>query len=170
MPGPSCVRRSPLSSYRRPERYGYHNDSTAAESSCCTRLRGYGSTPLRHFGGCCRSAAYPGLRALASLSLARSEGRHRFRGAWREPKLFIIYVVDAEGKLDRSFMPIIDALIRGPDAMFKLLHAYLSQLNLSEADQVLFIADGAPWIWNRIPDLIKRLGLAPDQVHQLIDF
>ena len=98
------------------------------------------------------------------------KGRSRFRGAWREPKLFIIYVVDAEGKLDRSFMPIIDALIQGPDAMFKLLHAYLSQLNLSEADRILFIADGAPWIWNRIPDLIKRLGLASDQVHQLIDF
>jgi len=99
-----------------------------------------------------------------------AKGRNRFRGAWREPKLFIIYVVDAEGKLERSFMPIIDALIRGPDAMFKLLHAYLSQLNLTQADQVLFIADGAPWIWNRVPDLIKRLGLAPEQVHELIDF
>ncbi len=99
-----------------------------------------------------------------------AKGRNRFRGAWREPKLFIIYVVDAEGKLDRSFMPIIDALIRGPDAIFKLLHAYLSQLNLTEADQVLFIADGAEWIWNRIPALIKKLGLEPDQVHQLIDF
>jgi len=99
-----------------------------------------------------------------------AKGRNRFRGAWREPKLFIIYVVDAEGKLDRSFMPIIDALIQGPDAIFNLLHAYLSQLNLSEADRILFIADGAPWIWNRIPDLIKRLGLESDQVHQLIDF
>jgi hypothetical protein len=99
-----------------------------------------------------------------------AKGRNRFRGAWREPKLFIIYVVDAEGKLDRSFMPIIDALIRGPDAMFKLLNAYLSQLNLSEADRILFIADGAPWIWNRIPELIKRLKLESHQVHQLIDF
>ena len=99
-----------------------------------------------------------------------AKGRNRYRGAWREPKLFIIYVVDAEGKLDRSFMPIIDALIREPDAMFKLLHAYLNPLNLTKADQVLFIADGAPWIWNRIPGLIKRLGLAPDQVHELIDF
>ncbi len=99
-----------------------------------------------------------------------AKGRNRYRGAWREPKLFIIYVVDSEGKLDRSFMPIIDALIQGPDAMFKLLHAYLSQLNLSEADRILFIADGAPWIWNRVPDLIKRLGLASYQVHQLIDF
>ena len=99
-----------------------------------------------------------------------AKGRNRFRGAWREPKLFIIYVVDAEGKLDRSFMPIMDAMIRGPDTMFKLLHVYLSQLNLTQADHVLFIADGAPWIWNRVPGLIKRLGLAPENVHELIDF
>ena len=44
-----------------------------------------------------------------------AKGRRRFRGAWREPKLFIIYVVDAEGKPDRSFMPILDALIQGPE-------------------------------------------------------
>jgi len=44
-----------------------------------------------------------------------AKGRRRFRGAWREPKLFIIYVVDAEGKLDRSFVPILDALIQGPE-------------------------------------------------------
>ena len=54
--------------------------------------------------------------------------------------------------------------------MFNLLEAYRSPLNLSEADRILFIADGAPWIWNRVPGLIKRLGLGPDQVHQLIDF
>ena len=98
-----------------------------------------------------------------------AKGRRRFRGAWREPKLFIIYVVDDEGQLDRSFMPMIDALIRGPEAMFNLLHAYLSQLSLSQADQILFIADGAPWIWNRVPELIKRLGLAPDQVHHRVE-
>jgi hypothetical protein len=99
-----------------------------------------------------------------------AKGRHRFRGAWREPKLFIIYVVNAEGNLERSFMPVMDALIRRPDAMFRLLHAYLSQLNLSQADQILFIADGAPWIWTRVPDLVKRLGIQSEQVHQLIDF
>ena len=49
-----------------------------------------------------------------------AKGRCRYKGAWREPKLFIIYVVDAEGKLERSFMPVMDANIRGPDALFKL--------------------------------------------------
>jgi hypothetical protein len=99
-----------------------------------------------------------------------AKGRNRFRGEWREPKLFIIYVVNEEGKMERSFLPIIDALIRGPDEMFELLYTYLRQINLTEADAILFIADGATWIWNRIPDLVKRLGLTHDQVHELLDF
>ena len=41
---------------------------------------------------------------------------------------------------------------------------------LVAADQVLFIADGAPWIWNRVPALVQALGLKPEQVHELIDF
>lgn len=98
------------------------------------------------------------------------KGRHRYHGEWREPKLFIIYVVDEKGKMDRSFLPIMDALIRGPDEMFELLYNYLRQISLTEADEILFIADGATWIWNRVPDLIKRLELAPDQVHELVDF
>ena len=99
-----------------------------------------------------------------------AQGRSRYKGAWREPKLFIIYVVDAEGKLERSFMPVMDANIRGPDALFKLLRTYLGQLEISEADQVLFVADGARWIWNRISALVHGLGLKPEQVYELIDF
>jgi len=99
-----------------------------------------------------------------------AKGRNGYVGAWREPKLFIIYVADAEGKMERSFMPVMDANIRGPDALFKLLGSYLGQLGITEADQVLFVADGARWIWNRISALVQGLGLKPDQVHELIDF
>jgi hypothetical protein len=99
-----------------------------------------------------------------------AKGRSRYRGAWREPKLFIIYVVDADGKIERSFMPIMDAIIRGPDALFKLLRSYLEQVGITEADQVLFVADGARWIWNRISALVHGLGLNPEQVYELIDF
>jgi hypothetical protein len=99
-----------------------------------------------------------------------AKGRSRYIGAWREPKLFIIYVADAEGKMERSFMPVMDANIRGPDALFKLLRSYLGQLGITEADQVLFVADGARWIWNRISALVHGLGLKSEQVYELIDF
>jgi hypothetical protein len=98
------------------------------------------------------------------------KGRKRYTGAWREPKVLIVYVVDAEGKRDASFAPVIDATLKGPDAVFALLHTYLQRLEITQADHVLFIADGAPWIWKRVPLLVRALGLAAEQVHELLDF
>jgi hypothetical protein len=98
------------------------------------------------------------------------KGRRRYTGAWREPKVLIVYVVDAEGKREASFAPVIDATLKGPDAVFALLRTYLQRLNITQADQVLFIADGAPWIWKRVPLLVHALGLAAAQVHELLDF
>ena len=44
------------------------------------------------------------------------------------------------------------------------------QMLAEEGLKVLFIADGATWIWNRVPGLISALGLKADQVQQRIDF
>jgi len=96
--------------------------------------------------------------------------RTRFRGAWREPKLLIIYVVDAQGKQEKSFSPFIDGCFSGPDGVFHLLKGYLNALHIQASDKILFVADGAHWIWNRIPGLIKALGLDPDRVYELLDF
>ena len=98
------------------------------------------------------------------------KGRNRYNGAWREPKLFIIYVVDSEGKMERSFSPIMDAVMQGPDPMYQLLQSYLGQIEITKADKVLFVADGARWIWNRISELVHHLGLNSGQVYELIDF
>src|SRR6266478_806511 len=98
------------------------------------------------------------------------KGRRRYTGAWREPKVLIVYVVDAEGQRESRFAPFIDATLKGPDAVFALLRSYLQRLGITQADQVLFIADGAPWIWKRVPLLVQALGLAAQQVHELLDF
>jgi hypothetical protein len=99
-----------------------------------------------------------------------TKGRQRYTGAWREPKVLLIYVVDAEGKREARFAPVIDATLRGPEAVFALLRTYLQRLEITRADQVLFIADGAPWIWKRGPLLVHALGLTAGQVHELLDF
>jgi hypothetical protein len=78
-----------------------------------------------------------------------SKKRHRYSTCWREPKLLIIYVTDAEGRADKTFLPLIDGILQGPDALFELLYNYLRILNIGEADLVLFVADGARWIWDR---------------------
>lgn len=98
------------------------------------------------------------------------KGRRRYRGAWREPKLLIIYVVDQEGRLDPTFPPVIDGCLQGPDALFRLIQVYLTALKVQEAEKVVFVADGAHWIWKRTPRLVQALGLRVEQVHELIDF
>jgi hypothetical protein len=98
------------------------------------------------------------------------KGRRRYTGAWREPKVLIVYVVDAEGQRDSRFAPFIDATLKGPDAVFALLRSYLQRLGITQADHILFLADGAPWIWKRVPLLVQALGLAAEQVHELLDF
>lgn len=98
------------------------------------------------------------------------KGRNRYKGAWREPKLFIIYVVDAEGKKMKRCTPLIDGTLHGPDVLFSLLLSYLRQLNLQAEDVLLFVSDGAKWIWNRIPALLAALTLKAEQFFELIDF
>jgi hypothetical protein len=84
--------------------------------------------------------------------------------------VLFVFVVDAVGKREASFAPVIDATLQGPDAVFALLRTYLQRLEITQADQVLFIADGAPWIWKRVPRLVHALGLTAEQVHELLDF
>jgi hypothetical protein len=98
------------------------------------------------------------------------KGRQRYTGTWREPKVLIVSVVDAEGKRETSFAPVIDATLQGPDAVFALLRTYLQRLEITQADEVLFLADGAPWIWKRVPRLMQALGLPAERVHALLDF
>src|SRR4051794_21810413 len=99
-----------------------------------------------------------------------AKGRNRYRTDWREPKLLIIYVVDEKGQRDRESLAVIDGTLGGPDAIFKLMEFYLSELKITTADKVLFVADGARWIWNRVGALLRRLGVKPEQVHELVDF
>ena len=99
-----------------------------------------------------------------------AKGRNRYRTDWREPKLLIIYVADEKGQMDREFLAVIDGTLGGPDAIFKLMEFYLRELKITTADKVLFVADGARWIWNRAGAMLRRLGVKPEQVNELVDF
>src|SRR4051812_18605644 len=99
-----------------------------------------------------------------------AKGRNRYRTDWREPKLLIIYVVDEKGQMDREFLAVIDGTLGGPDAIFKLIEFYLRELKIATADKILFVADGARWIWNRVGALLRRLAVKSDQVNELVDF
>ena len=97
------------------------------------------------------------------------KGYSRFTGEWKEPKLFIIYIADDEGRQDKTFCPYLDGTLNGSDAVFGMLVYYLKKLEVSAADKLLFVADGAIWIWDRVKPLLQALGLK-DRGLELIDF
>jgi hypothetical protein len=98
------------------------------------------------------------------------KGYNRFTGEWKEPKLFIIYIVDDERRQDKKICPYLDGTLNGSDAVFGMLVYYLKQLKVSAADTLLFVADGAWWIWQRVKPLLQALNLKSGQALELIDF
>lgn len=94
-----------------------------------------------------------------------------FTGEWVEPKLLTIYTVDEHGKKIRtSTLPITnDGTYSGYEYFLNILEMYLVDLGISQAKQVLFIADGAEWIWKHIPPLLEKVK-CPPATYQLLDF
>jgi hypothetical protein len=98
------------------------------------------------------------------------KNRSRYKTDWREPKLILVYVVNENGEKDRKIPPIMDASLDGPDATFAMLLYYLKKLGVAAADQLLFVSDGAVWIWDRITNLISNLGIELKQCLLVLDF
>jgi len=114
-------------------------------------------------GGRCRERRPKRGRRLAN-------GHHRYGTPWREPKEIVIYVLDDEGRPDRKWLPIYDGTMGDCDDIFFMLWAYLGALGVHEAKQVIFVADGATWIWHRTFWLWAAVGLAPEKVVEVVDW
>jgi hypothetical protein len=78
------------------------------------------------------------------------KGRTRYSTDWREPKLLCIYFLDNDGNVDRTIPPILDGTMGNADEIFTMLCEYLSMLSIDATTEVLFISDGADWIWKRV--------------------
>mgnify|MGYP005842084245 CR=1 FL=1 len=105
------------------------------------------------------------------LGKKTKKGRSRYRTDWREPKLLVIDVVDERGRPAPEFAPVMDGTLQGPDAVFRLLAFDLRELGIDQAKEVLFMADGAKWIWERVTTRWQRLGLVGVvRCRELVDF
>jgi hypothetical protein len=83
-----------------------------------------------------------------------------------------IYVLDEEGrKVVSTDVPLVqDGTLMGLEEFLALLRAYLQELGIAQAEAVILIGDGAPWIWNNVPPLLQELGCRPEQITQILDF
>lgn len=82
--------------------------------------------------------------------------RQKFNTPWREPKALVIFEFDERGKMvTKERQPLIDGTLLGPD-------------NLAEL--VVFISDGARWIWDRLEWIEQRVGLDSSKTVHVLDF
>jgi len=101
----------------------------------------------------------------------RKSGQKRqgYSTEWFEPRLFTISQFDENGTKIKSVSPIIDgSCSKSLDDFFELVKEYLSSINLNEASEIVFCADGGNGIWPRTEKLISELGLS--SAKQILDY
>lgn len=96
--------------------------------------------------------------------------KRRYQTDWREPKQIIVFEMDDQGRMKKGTKPIIDGTFQGPDEIMEVLTLRLHQVGAAQAEVVAFRSDGAPWIWERLEWVIKRLGLKKYQVSCGLDW
>lgn len=96
--------------------------------------------------------------------------REKFDTPWKEPKLFVIQVLEDDGSISKMELPIYDCLLDNANPCFDLLTEYLKELQIEKATEVLFIADGATWIWKRVKPMLLSLGVAEEKINEAVDF
>lgn len=96
--------------------------------------------------------------------------RTRYKTDWREPKLIVIYLIGDDGKKEKKTLPMIDATLNGPDETFALLTYYLKKLNVCSSDLLLFVSDGATWIWERAKKIASLIGIDENKCFFALDY
>lgn len=111
-------------------------------------------------GGRTRTRQYSGTHT--------NKGYEKYDTPWREPKLFVVGVLGEEGQLSQQELPIYGCRF-DQGQLFELLESYLKKLKIEKAKSVQLLGDGASWIWNNAPALLRRLGVAPDKAVETLD-
>jgi len=100
----------------------------------------------------------------------QENGRRPFVLEWREPRVITIDVLDDQGEMDRRWRPIYEVSLGDADQVFTQLCGLLRLIGASQAAQVVFVSDGAEWIWNRVEKLFERAEIDGAKVEPVLDF
>ena len=100
---------------------------------------------------------------------SKKRPRQTFDAEWREPKLVTIFVHDEHGRMEKQSHAVMDGTFLGPDAMAELIAMHLHRLGAVRAASITFAADGATWIWDRIPTIVRLAKLQGVPIHEVLD-
>lgn len=110
------------------------------------------------------------VRTAKPRSRKGKNGRRPFDLDWREPRIVTIDVIDAEGEADRSWRPIYEVSMGNADEVFALLTGLLRLIGAHLAAEVVFVSDGALWIWDRLEQLVQDAEIPPERFRAVLDF
>ena len=71
--------------------------------------------------------------------------------------------------MEKQSRALVDGTFLGPDAMAELVAMHLHRLGAAMAASITFVADGAPWIWDRLPTIVRLAKLDGVAIHQVLD-
>jgi hypothetical protein len=104
------------------------------------------------------------------LARKQENGRRPFLLDWREPRVITIDVLDERGEQDRRWRPIYEVSLGDADRVFELLCGLLRLIGAHKARQIVFVCDGAEWIWKRAEELFARAEVPRDRVELVLDY
>ena len=110
-----------------------------------------------------------GLKVEDKPGRSKKKSKRTFSAEWREPKLMTIFVHNSEGRMVKQFTATIDGTFQGPDAIAELVAMHLHRLGAAKAKSITFVADGAPWIWDRIPVIVSKAKLQQVPTYEVLD-
>jgi hypothetical protein len=97
-----------------------------------------------------------------------NQKRQGYHTDWREPIQIVIEWLNADGSKDKDTLPLYDATLEDINQAFDMLESYLYQINITQADKVVFCADGARPYWKRFSTLAKKLDIK--EHYEIIDY
>jgi hypothetical protein len=100
----------------------------------------------------------------------RANGYRGFDAPWREPKVFVIYSIDNQGRRVKGSALHYDATLQDADRVFGILAAVLISIGAGHAAEWIVVGDGADWIWDRLQLLIEKVGFDANRVTEVLDF
>jgi hypothetical protein len=132
----------------------------------------------KQFAGCRVAVQIDGGRVRLRENKKRKTNRKKKKGTrqkfdtpWREPKALIIFEFNDQGKMvKKERQPLIEGTLLGPDHLAELVAFHLHRLGVAEAELVVFVSDGARWIWDRLEWIERRAGLDSSKTVHVLDF
>lgn len=130
-----------------------------------------------------RLSAVAGRRVQISLDGGRTKTRWRRRGGrmgvsgrypseygWREPRVISVHLFDEDGQLCAESGTVYEVELADADEVFAQLTGLLRLLGVYQAAEVVFITDGASWIWRRLDQLVTDAEIPSEIVTYILDF